>query len=470
MVITLWQLDLSLVNRMVFVGPHSEPITATPFIAGGAWRDISPSQSLFLYGYPHVPRLSTGVHDPLLATALYLANEESQVILAHLDVIWLSKTQVADVRTRISKRTGIATSRIMVLASHTHSGPVTVPVLSNIDDPVVPAPDPAFVQQMIQGVVDASETAMRSAVRAEIAFATAASPAIGSNRLDPVGPKITEVPVIAVRSTEDHRRWIGAMFVNPVHPTVLHQDSTMLSGDLPSMCRQYLRTHMVGADCPVLCPLGTAGNQSPRHVAKSYTFTEAERLGFLLGESIERALTSAEFRPNLTLRCNGTMVELLPRQMPSVAEATVAVDSAQKRLSELREAGAATGEVRSAECAVFGATESLALAKAASTGALFRAQQSCLPAEIQLIDFGKRTLVGWPGEVFVEFGLKLQERYPRAFVVTLANGELQGYLVTAEAVQQQSYEAGNAVFASPASGEQLVEATIALLANWDKYA
>jgi hypothetical protein len=156
--------------------------------------------------------------------------------------------------------------------------------------------------------------------------------------------------------------------------------------------------------------------------------------------------------------------------MPSVAEATVAVGKAQKRLSDLREAGAATGEVRSAECAVFGATESVALAKAASTGALLRAQQDCLPAEIQLIDFGKRTLVGWPGEVFVEFGLKLQERYPRAFVVTLANGELQGYLVTAEAVQQQSYEAGNAVFASPASGEMLVDATMALLAKWGNYA
>ena len=118
------------------------------------------------------------------------------------------------------------------------------------------------------------QTAMRSAERAEIAFATAASPAIGGNRLNPVGPKITEVPVIAVRSAEDHRRWIGVMFVNPVHPTVLHEDTTMVSGDLPSMCRLYLRRHMLGADCPVLCPLGTAGNQSPRHVAKSHTFAE----------------------------------------------------------------------------------------------------------------------------------------------------------------------------------------------------
>ena len=34
--------------------------------------DITPRNSTFLYGYPHVSRLSTGVHDPLLSSSLYL--------------------------------------------------------------------------------------------------------------------------------------------------------------------------------------------------------------------------------------------------------------------------------------------------------------------------------------------------------------------------------------------------------------
>ncbi len=443
-------------------------MTATPFVAGAASRDITPSKSLFLYGYPYVPRLSTGVHDPLLASALYLANESSQVILIQVDVIWLSKRQVADVRSRISQRTGVAADHIVVTASHTHSGPVTIPMLSNVDDPVVPPPDPDFVEGMIQGIVNAAESAVRSAARAEIAFTAAACPAIGGNRIDPSGPRIAEVPIVAVRSADDRQKWIGVMFVNPVHPTVLHEDSTLISGDFPSLCREYLKSKLVCAECEVLCPMGTTGNQSPRHVVRAHTFAEAERLGYLLGEAIRIALASAEFQALLALRCSTMALDLPPRDMPTVEHATESLCNARNRLDELRQAGADAGMVRSAECAVFGASESLSLAKAASTGELIRAQLSCLPAEVHVIDFGVRTLVGWPGEVFVEYGLQLQKSCPRAFVVTLANGELQGYLVTAEAVQQQSYEAGNAVFASPASGEKLVSATISLLSGWSQ--
>ena len=82
-----------------------------------------------------------------------------------------------------------------------------------------------------------------------------------------------------------------------------------------------------------------------------------------------------------------------------------------------------------------------------------------------MIDFGGWSLVAWPGEVFVEFALRIREQYPNAFVITLANGELQGYLVTAEAVEQNCYEAGNAIFASPAAAEKLVDATLALLSK-----
>ncbi len=42
--------------------------------AGVAARDISPQSPLFLVGYPHVERFSQGIHDPLLATALFLGD------------------------------------------------------------------------------------------------------------------------------------------------------------------------------------------------------------------------------------------------------------------------------------------------------------------------------------------------------------------------------------------------------------
>ena len=83
-----------------------------------------------------------------------------------------------------------------------------------------------------------------------------------------------------------------------MHPTVLHEDSTLVSGDFPAMTRQYLQEHVLGADCPVLYHTGPSGNQSPRHVTRANTFDEAERLGGLLG----------------TFHCQGTRLDRLQRR------------------------------------------------------------------------------------------------------------------------------------------------------------
>jgi neutral ceramidase len=44
----------------------------------------------------------------------------------------------------------------------------------------------------------------------------------------------------------------------------------------------------------------------------------------------------------------------------------------------------------------------------------------------------------------------------------MANGELQGYIVTAEAAARGGYEAANAVFC-PSNGPRFVAATLALI-------
>jgi neutral ceramidase len=56
--------------------------------------------------------------------------------------------------------------------------------------------------------------------------------------------------------------------------------------------------------------------------------------------------------------------------------------------------------------------------------------------------------------------VKAQHR--EAFVISLANGELQGYITTEQAAEEGGYEASNAIFA-PQSGQVLVEATLGLL-------
>jgi hypothetical protein len=65
--------------------------------------------------------------------------------------------------------------------------------------------------------------------------------------------------------------------------------------------------------------------------------------------------------------------------------------------------------------------------------------------------------------MFVEFALAVKAQALNTFVISYANGELQGYLVTKEAAEQGGYESQNAIFKSPESGELLVQKTLELL-------
>jgi hypothetical protein len=214
----------------------------------------------------------------------------------------------------------------------------------------------------------------------------------------------------------------------------------------------------------VLYHTGPAGNQSPRHVTRSNTFDEAQRLGGILATAVAKVVPSIEFQQQVRLECRREEVVLPLRTFPTEADAKLKAERAFARLRELREAGAARTDIRTAEVDWFGATETFTLSRAAAGGKLAAAAASCTPAEVQTLLVGRWVFIAFQGELFVEFGLELKSRIPKAFVISYANGELQGYLVTQQAVDEGGYESANAIFQSPLSGDLLVKKAIELLA------
>ncbi len=64
-------------------------------------RSRCPILDVHLAGYPYVQRVSTGVHDPLLSSALYLESGPDRVLLIANDVIYVSKISTARCREKI---------------------------------------------------------------------------------------------------------------------------------------------------------------------------------------------------------------------------------------------------------------------------------------------------------------------------------------------------------------------------------
>jgi hypothetical protein len=300
---------------------------------------------------------------------------------------------------------------------------------------------------------------------------------VGGNRHDPAGPSDPQAPVLAVCDAAD-RSFVAAMIICSMHPTVLHEDSTVVSGDFPGMTRQYLQQRILGRGCPVIYHTGPCGNLSPRHVTRANTLDEAKRLGEGLGQAVASALDAivyddalSEGAPTepaptnaaMTLDCASRLVTLPGRSFPSPEQAQQELDAAVGRLAMLRQAGAPHAEVRTAECAWFGAEESLTLARAAAAGRIEATIASVLPAEITVMRVGPWYFVGWPGEVFVEFSLEVKARCPNCHVISMANGELQGYLATAQAAREGAYEANNGLFSNPEAGDLVVNTTLEML-------
>jgi len=326
--------------------------------------------------------------------------------------------------------------------------------LSNAAD-LVPDVDPAYLQWLLGRLTEAAVAAVKAAVPAEIGLTVARAEGVGSNRHDPAGVTDPEVPVLIARSLATGEP-LACMVVYGMHPTVMHEDSKLISADFPCFTRRWLQQKALPASCPVIYHNGVSGNQSPRYMTRANTFDEAQRLGEILGRTIAAAIPHIAFRRTAEIRCQQRWLELERRSIPAIDVAAAGLVQKQALFERLKREGAPRQVVRTAECDVFGSERTVELARAVTDGRFDATTRSLVPAEIQVIAIGPWKFIGWPGEFFVEYGLELKARVPGAFPITLANGELHGYIVTEAAVAQGFYEATNALFSS-SNGRRFIE-------------
>jgi hypothetical protein len=531
--------------------------------AGAATRDISPSQPTQLSGYPHVRRVSTGVHDPLLASALYLRNGSAAVLLCALDLITFNSDVARRIRRNVARALNTDEACVLISCTHTHSAPVTMDYLPFRGDIAMPPPDPSYLGYVEKQIVAAAVEAKQNAHPAELAWTTADARGVGGNRHSPHGAADPEVGVLAVRGAG---KLIAVAMIYGMHPTVLHEDSTLVSGDFPYFARLHVQEKL-GKELVILYHTGPAGNQSPRYHVKGQTFAEAERLGRKLGASVLASLNgihtasphpspdlspegkgiaagitgidpsnlasrsprreeggqptpltetspssrrglqvkaitktredvsdgrsslaravsgrqsvcsplggedkgegcrsnALQFTNNPTLAGSLQSVNLKRRIFPSVADAEKLLTEYRATYDRLKAEGAERAKVRTAEVSVFGAEALLNLARAQQSGDLDRLLTRFRPFEVQVLRIGDACIAVLPGEFFAEYGLDLKKRAAaKSFVVTYANGELQGYIVTPEAAAAGGYEAASSMF-GPQEGAKMVDTALQMI-------
>jgi hypothetical protein len=400
----------------------------------------------------------------LLASVLWLDDGTTRLVLAALDLLMVEPPVARKWRRQVAAAVAVPEAHIFISCTHTHSGPVTSQMVGWRNDPAVPAPDPAYLDWVANRVVEAAKAAAAKTAPAELAWTSADARGVGGNRLAADGITDPECGVLAVRERAS-RRMLAVSLVYGMHPTVMHEDSTLVSSDFLHYTRQHLRERWHN-ELTVLCHTAPCGNQSPRYFVKGQTFDEAERLGRKLGVAAEgalQAITGGKWAAEPRLAGVLAAVELPRRAVPAPEAARAVLDEYRATFARYKAEGVPKPIVRTAECAVFGAEGMVALAEAAARGELARLLADYAPLEVQALRIGSAVLIGLPGECLTEHSLAIkQAARMRTFVVSLVNGELQGYIVTPEAEAAGGYEATNGVYAA-GSGQVLVQKALELV-------
>jgi hypothetical protein len=412
--------------------------------AGFSRVDITPPPGLPMGGYAARIDVATGVLDPLSCRAVTLQGSGAPLVLVALDLIHVAAPWASDLRRRVAGALATEPERVLVAATHTHSGPGVFRSAPLAGEGIA-----SYEKLVATRVVEAARLARGAAEPAELHAGAAAASGVGASRRE-VRDKIDDQVRVLVARRHDASR-IGVLAFFGCHPTVLPPANLCYSRDLFGAAVDRAEAAL-GA--PVVLFNGAAADVSTRFTRRSATVEEVRRLGDLLAAGITGAVDGARGfeidEPRIAVR--HVPVHLRPvdteeRSGARVAEAAAAVQRA-------RESGVDASELRLATSRLEGALVQLWVARQGGWQALLGRTPET--AELQAISLGGVRVIGVPGEVFSDAGRRLCGR--DALLAGYANDYL-GYLVPPERAAEGEYESLIAALAPETAA--VIEKTLA---------
>lgn len=451
---------------------------------GIAESDITPPVGFPMAGYYH-ERLAEGIIDPLKAKALVFRDGETAAALVVCDLIGVATDLSREVQRRVSERTGIPASHVVVAATHSHTAPDYMKELclalgKEKQEPL----RSEYLEKLINGPVDAVVRAHAEATQTMLATGSAFQKLpVSFNRrfvmrdgsvrtwqalsnpevVRAAGPIDPSIELLTVSNSDDGNiRGILSNFA-------LHLDTVggmRWSADYPFFIERTVKD-AYGADAISIFGTGCCGDIN--HVDPSTTErNKADFIGQSIGTSICQQLAMVTPLKDTHLKIASKVVEL-PLQAVTRAEA--------ERAQEIVALAKQGGKVEFLEHVTaykqlildqFLHREPYAETAKYLTWGLSRSLAGIgerLPVNVTVMTIGDEVaIVCLPGEVFVELGLAIKQASPfrTTLVVELAGAVETIYVPHRAAYAGGSYEVTNSTL-QPGGGEMLVEAAVALL-------
>ncbi len=250
-----------------------QPGKATPFRAGAARVDITPSENTLPKGFYNI-------HDRLYCRAIVIDNGSTLAALISVDIGMISNDLFDKVTKEIEKQTGIPAGNIFISPSHTHSAPWNL----SSDLPLI----------------EAVKKAKEKLQPARISFGTGLS-YININRdvIDPVtrlwtqgpnydGPSDKTVAVISIKALNGDP--IAVYYNYAMHANTMFMSGS-ISADFPGETSKYIEEYYDNKIVAMFSS-GAAGDQNPISI-KPMTDVGSKKTDALLASGKAKELNEA---------------------------------------------------------------------------------------------------------------------------------------------------------------------------------
>jgi len=366
--------------------------------------NITPPIGLRLSGFGERTHGAEGILNQLYANILVLGDGLTKVAIVTLDLSGVDKILTTAVRNTVKQKTDIPYDSIMLIASHTHSGPESWRTgdMGKISRPVDLTPDEIAYRNVLPGLIANGIVWANQALEpVKLGVKQSELLGLGSNRIDASRYVDNTVTVFRVDRLSGEPLALLAQYT--CHPTILNFTNYLYSGDFISYYQEAVEK--VFPSCVAMFAQGCAGDVSTRHNRKSLGVPEARRMGVMLAGAVIKDATLVDTQDDLKLSAVIEPLKLKIRTFDSDEECIRRIKVIEEKVEKLKAENAPENIQRTAYVELEGATRYYDRKK------LVDIKQ--VVSEMQRISIGDWTIISTPGETFGEIGARIRKLDPK---------------------------------------------------------
>jgi hypothetical protein len=276
--------------------------------------DITPPLEMkyTLGGYgERMNKPAEGIHDPIMAKALALKSGDEKYLIITMDILGLPSNFKTDLLKRIEKN-GWKAENLMLLPSHSH-GSLEMAAINSKNVFGVPQIG-IFQPELLSFLLDKLGKLVSEVDKnyREVKIGTGSAKFDGLNR-NRRGDKIVDNELTVTRIDLANGQPLAGLVNWTAHPTFIGGEDMLVSAEWPG----YLQTEMektIGKGAVVMYYNGAEGDQSPVYSGKGSAYEKIQGYGKIIAEKAMSVYNSVQTKKVAELSYNYKVIDL-PQQV-----------------------------------------------------------------------------------------------------------------------------------------------------------